>query len=276
MQRFFNLIRLFREYLVLGFFVIVSLVLLSANNNSQVRAIRSFTVGLVGTVQQGLSVIPNVFELKRENEILRRMNVDLSDEVSRLRDARLEDMRLRSLLGLKERIPFRAVAADVIAKNIHLLRNTITVSIGEANGVRTDMPVISESGLVGRIIATSAHYAIGQLMFNKDFRASAKVLRSRVDGIIAWDGGDVLSLKNVSKKQDVQVGDIVVTSEYSNLFPRDIKIGVVSSVSEKTGSLLKDIDVTPSVNFTTLEQVFILLVTPDPERTALELKTNAK
>ena len=99
MQRLFNLIRLFKEYLVLGFFVIVSLVLLSANNNSQVRAIRSFTVGLVGAVQQALSVIPNVFELKHENEILRQLNVDLSDEVSRLRDARLEDMRLRSLLG---------------------------------------------------------------------------------------------------------------------------------------------------------------------------------
>jgi len=276
MQRLYNFIRLFKEYFVLGLLVIVSLALLSSNNNQQVRAIRSYTVGFVGTIQQVLSVIPNIFELKRENEILRQLNINLSDEVSRLREARLENLRLRTMLGLKERSPFRIVAADVVGKNINLMRNTITLSAGEADGVKSDMPLISESGLVGRVIATSAHYAVGQLMLNKDFRASAKIQRSGVDGIIGWDGGDVVRLRNVPKKQDVQVGDVVVTSEYSNLFPRDIRIGTVSSISEKPGSLVKSIDVTPGVDFATIEQVFVLLIVPDPERVALEQKAISK
>lgn len=276
MQRLVNIVRLFKEYIVLGVLVIVSLLLLSSNNNHQVRAIRSFTVGLVGAVQQALSVIPNVFELKHENEVLRQLNVNLSDEVSRLREARLENFRLRTMLGLKERSPFRFITADVIARNMHLLRNTITLNVGETDGVKTDMPIISESGLVGRVIVTSSHYSVGQLMLNKDFRASAKIQRSSVDGIIEWDGSDFVRLKNIAKMQDVQVGDIVVTSEYSNLFPRSIKIGIVSGISEKPGSLLKEISVAPSANFTTLEQVFVIRVTPDPERTALEQKAGSR
>ena len=276
MQRLFNIARLFKEYLVLGLLVVISLILLSANNNPQIRAIRSFTVGFVGVVQQGLSVIPNFFELRHENEILRQLNVNLSDEVSRLRESRLENLRLRTFLGLKEKMPLRVEVADIVAKNFNLLRNTVTLNVGESDGIKPDMPIISESGLVGRVIAASSHYAVGQLMFNKDFRVSAKVLRSRVDGIVAWEGGDVLHLKNVAQKQDVQEGDIIVTSEYSNLFPRDLKIGIVSYVSRKPGALLREIYVTPSADFTILEQVFVVLTTPDAERISLEQKASAK
>jgi rod shape-determining protein MreC len=273
MQRLINIILLFKEYFVLTLLIIFSLILLGSNDNVQIRAFRSYTVSFLGIFQDALSIIPNVFELKRENEILRQLNVNLSDEVNRLREARLENIRLRSMLGLKEHGDIKLVTADIVGKSLHLLRNTVTLNSGENSGVRSDMPIISEKGLVGKLIATSARYSIGQLMLNKDFRASARIQRSRIDGIIAWDGGEVLKLKNVSKTQDVREGDIVTTSEYSNLFPADIKIGFVSRVSEKTGSLFKDIDVTPSVDFSSLEQVFIVITEIDSERVALEKKT---
>lgn len=272
MQRLLNILVAFKEYFTLTLLIIISLVLLSNNDNTQVRAIRSYTVGFVGFIQNALSVIPNVVELKRENEILRQLNVNLSDEVSRLREARLENMRLREMIGMKSRAEFTLIPAEVIGKSLHLLRNTITLNVGEEDGVKQDMPIVSEVGLVGKVIATSAHYSIGQLVLNKDFRASAKVQRSRVDGIIAWDGGDVLHLKNVAKKQDVKEGDVVTTSEHSNTFPRDIKIGIVSKVSEKPGNLFKDVDLTPSVDFASLEEVFIITALADTERIALEKK----
>jgi len=273
MQRLINIILLFKEYFVLTLLIIFSLILLGSNDNAQIRAFRSYTVGFLGIFQDALSIIPNVFELKRENEILRQLNVNLSDEVNRLREARLENIRLRSMLGLKERGDIKLVTADIVGKSLHLLRNTVTLNAGENGGVRSDMPIISEKGLVGKLIATSARYSIGQLMLNKDFRASAKIQRSRIDGIIAWDSGEVLKLKNVSKTQDVREGDIVTTSEYSNLFPADIKIGFVSRISEKSGSLFKDIDVIPSVDFSSLEQVFIVITQIDSERVSLEKKT---
>lgn len=272
MQRLFTIIQLFKEYVVLTFFILISLILLSANDNSQLHAIRSYTVGFLGILQNTVSVFPNVFELTRENQLLRQLNVSLSDEVSRLRGARLENMRLRAMLNLKERSQFPVVTADVVGKSMSLLRNTITLNVGQSNGVKTDMPIISETGLVGKVIAVSSHFAIGQVMLNKDFRASAKILRTSVDGIVAWSGGEIVHLKNIAKKLDVREGDLIVTSDYSNIFPKNIKIGTVSKVSEKPGSLMKDIDVVPSVDFSTLEQVFVVLTSLSPERSSIEQK----
>ena len=270
MQRLTNIVAQFKEYAILALLLLVSLLLLSFNDNRQIRAIRSYTVGFIGLFQEALSVIPNVVELKRENAILRELNVNLSDEVNRLREARLENLRLRAMLGLKEQGTITLIAADVVGKSLYLLRNSITVNVGENNGVKADMPIVSESGLVGKIVATSARYSVGQLVLNRDFRASAKVQRSRVDGIIAWDGGEYVRLKNIAKTQDIKEGDVVTTSEYSNVFPRDIKIGYVAKVSEKPGSLFKEVDVKPSVDFNALEQVFIITTAQDSERVLLE------
>lgn len=270
MQRLFHILVTFKEYIIFTFLIAISLILLFSNDTPQVRAIRSYTVGFVGFTQDILSLIPNVVELKRENEVLRQLNVNLSDEVSRLREARLENLRLRAMLGMKSRKEFTLLPAEVIGKSLHLLRNTLTMSAGAHDSVRQDMAIISEQGLVGKVIAVSDHYSIGQMVINKDFRSSAKVQRSRVDGIITWDGGDVLHLKNVAKKQDVRVGDVVTTSEYSNVFPSDIKIGVVTNVVESPGTLFKDIDVMPSVDFASLEEVFVIIALPDTERTSLE------
>ena len=274
MQRLVNIILLFKEYFVVALLIVVSLILLSSNDNTQIRAIRSYTVGFVGLFQDALSIVPNVFGLKHENEILRQLNVNLSDEVNRLREARLENIRLRVLLGLKEKSDFKLVTGDIVGKSLHLLRNTITLNVGENDGVKSDMPIIAETGLIGKIIATGNHYCIGQIMLNKDFRASAKIQRSRIDGIIGWDGGEIVSLKNVSKTQDVKEGDIVTTSEYSNVFPPDIRIGYVSRVGEKAGSLFKEIDVVPSVDFVSLEQVFVVTAVVDTERISLERKVS--
>lgn len=276
MQRLYTIIVAFKEYFLFIVLISVSLILLSVNDNTQVRAIRSYAVGFVGIFQSALSIIPNVFELQRENAILRQQNVNLSDEVSRLREAKYQNMKLRALLGLREQSPYAMVAADVVGKSLTLMRNTITLNAGEESGITPDMPVISETGLVGKVIAVSRHYALCQLILHKEFRASAKVERSRVDGIIAWNGGNVLVLKNVAKTQDVQVGDRVVTSEYSNYFPAGISIGTVESVTEKPGSLLKEILITPSVDLTTLEQVFVILRTPDTERAEMERRTKGK
>ena len=252
--------------------LLISLFLLNSNDNRQIQAIRSYTVGLIGVVQNIFTVVPNIFEIQHENEVLRQLNVKLSDEVNRLRSARIENLRLREMLSLKEKSSTPLVTADVVAKSLHLMRNTVTLNVGKNNGVMTNMPIISVSGLVGRIVASSDNYSIGQILFNKDFRVSAKIQRSRVDGIIRWNGGEVVNLINIAKTQDVRVGDVVETSEYSHHFPAHITIGVVVNIKEKQGSLFFEIEVKPVVEFSSLEQVFVMLYTPDTERLALEEK----
>jgi len=108
------------------------------------------------------------------------------------------------------------------------------------------------------------------LLLNRDTRVAAKVYRSAVDGMIQWEGEMQLSLKNVPKTFDVQVGDLVVTSNYSLKYPANMVIGTVTDVRDETNSLFQRILVTPAVNFGTLEQMYVIDHIPDPERVALE------
>lgn len=269
-QRFYQYLFLFKEYVILVLLVAISIILLILNDNTQIRFIRSLTVGTIGVIQHTFSFIPNLASLQRENELLRKINVNLADEVNQLREARLENIRLRFMLALKETSTVKLTAAKIVGKNLNLLRNTITLNVGANNGIEIGNPIITGEGLVGRIIGVSGNYSIAQLTLNVDFRASAKIQRSRVDGIIAWDG-KTLVLNEIAKSQDVQVGDAVTTSEYSNAFPPGIKIGIVSAISDIPNSLFKKIEVTPTVNFTMTEEVYVMDYVPSIERLALEL-----
>jgi len=270
MRRLFHIVQLFKEYFIVALLIIISIALMAENDNQQIHQIRALSIGILGRIQESVSFLPNFFRLEKENEVLRRTNVDLADEVNQLREAKLENIRLRSLLGLKETTKFGLIPAKVVGKTLDLLRNTITLNVGEKEGVAPGMPIITDAGLVGKIIAVGSGYAMGQIILNSDFRASARIQRSRVDGILAWKGGKNSLLKDVAKTRDVKVGDMVETSEYSNLFPPNIRIGVVASVTEQPGDLFKTIEVENAVDFTTLEEVFVMNAKPDSARIRFE------
>jgi rod shape-determining protein MreC len=270
LRRLYDFIFLFKEYFVFAVLLGISVLLLALNDNVQIRTIRSMTVVTVSALQEVLGVIPNYFDLRHENRVLRELNVTLADEVNRLREARLENLRLRQMLGLKGRGEFTILAANIIGKNLQLLRNTITLDVGTASGVSPAMPVITENGLVGKIVAVSKEYAVAQTLYNKDLRVSAKVQRSRVDGIVRWDGGTRLTLQDVAKTLDVQVGDVVITSEYSSFFPPGIRIGVVSAAYPVAGSLFQKVEIIPGVDLPRIEEVFVVTTVPDSARVALE------
>jgi rod shape-determining protein MreC len=268
-QRLYDILFQFKEYAVLTVFLTLSLILLAVNDNPQVKHIRAVATVGFGILQQQVIFIPNFFSLQRENSLLRRTNIELADEANQLREAKLENLRLRQLLTLKEQLPYDIIPAKVLGKNLTLLRNTLSLNVGEADGVKPNMPVIGDGGLVGLVVSTSDHYSLANLLLNVDFRASAKIQRSRVDGIIAWDGKNLI-LKNIAKTLDVKVGDVVISSPYSSTYPSDIRIGVVQEVREQPGTLFKHIIVTPSVDFVKLEEVFILTSVPNEERIDLE------
>jgi len=270
LKRIYDILFAFKEYVLLAILLTLSIGLIASNDRTQIRAIRYVTVGVLGGAQNAIGIVPNYFNLRSENRILREQNLTLSEEVNRLREARLENIRLRRLLGLRDTTSTRYIAARVIGKSLQLLRNTITISVGERDGIRPLMPVVTERGLAGKIVATSAGYSVAQVLFHRDMRVSGKVQRSRADGIVAWEGGSMLVLRNIAKTLDVQAGDLVITSEYSSLYPAGIRIGTVSLARQVPGSLFQVVELVPAVDFATLEEVFVIPVVPDSTRLALE------
>lgn len=271
LERLYDTLYKYREYAILTGLVALSFLLMAMNDAPQIKRIRAISTVAFGIIQEQLSFIPTYFHLKSENEFLRRNNVELTDEVQRLREAKLENLRLHQLLALRDQLPYKLIAAKVVNKTLMLLRNTLTIDAGIEEGIQPQMPVVGDGGLIGMVTSVTQHYAVINILLNTDFRASAKIQRSRVDGIVAWDGKS-LSLKNVPKMRDVKVGDVVVTSEYSSSFPEGFRIGLVSDVSDQPGSLFKSIVVEPGVDFVRLEEVFVVLAIPPVERTELELR----
>jgi rod shape-determining protein MreC len=269
MKKFGLFILNIKEYLVLSFCIITCLILIFSNNNTQIKFLRAAAVGFMGTMQSGISTIPNVFELEKENKFLREENIRLSNEVSGLKEGRLENIRLTKLLGLKEKKPLDVASAKVINKSLIQTRNTITLNVGENDGIKINMPVVTDAGLVGRIIGTSGNYSIVQILYNKELKLSVKCQRSRIDGILNWNGIGNLAVSNVPKSADVNLGDMFVTSEYSNTFPPGIPVGYVTE-SGNLDNLFKKINLESVVNFNILEEVFILKSLPDKERQQLE------
>jgi rod shape-determining protein MreC len=270
MRRFLFLLQVYREYVLLAVLIAVSITLFPLNDNPQIKQLRAYSIGGLGLLHEPVTMLTETVTLRAENERLRRANIQLADEVYQLREARLENIRLRRMVQFQERSPYELVPARVVGQSVDPLRRTITLNAGRNAGIREQMPIVSESGLVGRVIIAADNYSIGQVLLNRDFRTSAKVERTRVDGILQWDGGTGLLLNNIAKTLDVNEGDVVITSEYSNLFPPGIFIGVISRVNIIPGSVTKDIRIQPGVDFTRLEEVFIMLYETDEEKITLE------
>ncbi len=269
-KRVYDIIVLFKEYFLLALYIVLALLLLARNETGQVRALRSNLLAVAGTMQDIFGVVPNYFTLRQENHILREQNLTLTDEVNRLREARLENIRLHRLLNLKDRPSSQYLSANVVGATSQSLRNTITIDRGKKDGVLPTMPVVTADGLAGKVTTTSGDYAVAQLLLHKDVRVSARVERSRVNGIIRWTGGRFLQFANVPTSFDVRRGDVIITSEFSSIFPEGIRIGVVSGTRAVPGELFQAVDVTPAVDFDRLEEVFVLLHTPDSSRVALD------
>lgn len=248
----------------------MSFSLMSFGDLAQLGGFRAVIVGSIGWMQSLFAWIPNPVALKSENTALRELNLQLSLESSRSRQAMVENTTLRKMLELQPMVEYRLIAADVVGKTTTQMRNYATINKGTADGVKEGMSCVTDAGLVGLIIGASDHYAVVQLLLNRDTRVAAKIQRSRVDGVIGWDGEQTLSLKNVPRSFDVQAGDLVLTSNYSAKYPPNVIIGRVSQVTDENNSLFRKVVVEPAVNFATVEQVFVVEFLPDSERVALE------
>ena len=270
MYRIVDLILRYKEYAATALLMIISLLLISGDDDNRIRSFRTISVGIISSVQSAFDWVPNPWSLETENRALRRLNRDLSLEAMRLRDAGIKVEELRSMLEFKETSPMKLIAAEVVGKPTLQLRNYITINVGSDNGVKEGMPVMTPAGLVGKVVGLNDQNAIVLLIINADSRIAARSLRGRNSGILFWDKEEQLLLRNIPSVLMQEVGDTIITSGLSSFYPEDIVIGTVADVEEEQGTLYHRITVQPSVNFATLEEVFVVLYAPDTKRLELE------
>jgi rod shape-determining protein MreC len=170
--------------------------------------------------------------------------------------------RLRELLGLRELLPYRTIVAEVVAREGMPWFRSITINKGREAGVALEAPVLSPTGVVGRVIWVGPRAARVQLLQDRDSGAGVLIERSRVKGVVAGQVGFAesssgdLVMKYVPELADVVVGDVVVTSGQDRIYPKGLVVGRVRLVSP--GSLFKEVLVEPSARFEQLEEVLVV------------------
>jgi rod shape-determining protein MreC len=256
--RFFNYIVDIREAVVFGLCILLSFLLMFSDNDDPVWPIRRLTMNTIGKFGAYIYQIGAYFDLREENEKLRRKNTELAFMNTQLQDAFLENYRLKKLLEFKDKSTYKLIPAEIIGQNPNEILNGLILNEGGKSGVEIADAVLTTDGLVGKIIKVDPDFSITQILINQNNRISARIQRNRELGIIAWDGGINLKLLYVAKTIEVLKGDVIITSGYSGIFPENIKIGVVTNVSTKSEGMFHDIRVQPSVNFSSTEEVFIL------------------
>jgi rod shape-determining protein MreC len=171
--------------------------------------------------------------------------------------------RLRQLLELRGALPLDTLAAQVVGKDSVPWFRTLTLDRGESDGVALNAPVLSATGVVGRVFAVGPHAARVQILLDRDAGVGVIVERSRVPGVVAGQvtgagaGAEDLLLKYVPVRADVVVGDVVVTSGLDRIYPKGLVVGRVCFVGAGAG-LFRDIRVEPSARFDRLEEVLVV------------------
>lgn len=197
--------------------------------------------------------------LRQENKKLKRRIDALRMENSRYRENLATHRRLQELLHFEESLRRPTLAAQVIGLDPTGWFKSVIIDKGKNDGLQVDMPVVNASGVVGKIVSISGDYAKVLLIIDQNSAVDALAQRSRDRGMARGLAHQLCALEYVLKSSDVRVGDSVVTSGLGGIFPKGLPVGRILRVKNLPGNLFKEIELRPTVDFSKLEEVLVIL-----------------
>ena len=260
----------FKEYLILVLLLVISFISLSLNQNPAIKQVRAIAFGSFAASTAVLSDLFNIAIVKCENERLREINAELMLQVNKLREYGVVNENLRKMIGLRDTAKYPLIPALTVSKSLTIAQGTITLNAGSDDGVKPGMPVINEKGLVGVIYATSNNYSIARTLRNFELKLVVKNERSRVDGILKWNGEDLV-IVNVPKTYDIEPGDRVICSELSSIVSLPIPVGVVVGLQDVQTGIFNSVKIKSYADFSRIENVFVVGVIESKQKNDLEL-----
>jgi rod shape-determining protein MreC len=208
-----------------------------------------------------------------ENEQLKQRMAALENELNNARQAETENERLRALLNLNEKSDIKSVPARVIARDPSVWFNTITINRGSTSGVSVNMPVVTGTGIVGRVITVSPFASQVMLITDEKAGAGAVVGQLGQSGALgsvrgrADLGVGIIEMRYVSGLEKVEVNDSVMTTGQDGIYPPGLNVGRVVDVKNGTATQAHQILIQPGAQLDHLEEVAVLLYRA-PQRTA--------
>lgn len=198
--------------------------------------------------------------IDEENKRLKKEMGQLNAQLLQLQEAQLENQRLRNLLSLPEKKPLQTCTALLIGKDSSNWTRVVMINKGITSGIKEGMPVVLGAGLVGRVIETTANVSKVALIIDFNSKVPALIQRTREGGIVF---GALKGSKNICRMKyiqgEVELGDTIISSGLAKIYPKGILIGKVTAVQEEKAKLYKIAEIQPAVNFSSLEEVTVIL-----------------
>ena len=260
-----------KQILIWGFLLILALIFLSSNveRSKSWNPVAGVLIEMLAPVQKVVKGTVNfttglwskyigLINTHDENIRLKKEIDRLMIENSRSRELLSTYKRLQELLNFRGDTDETALAAQVIGRDPTGFKSII-IDKGSNAGIKENMPVFNAKGVVGQIVSVSYNYSKVLLLIDQNSAVDCIIERSRDSGIVKGVSSKICTLDYVLKTSDVSVGDLVITSGLDRIFPKGNSVGVVTKVEDTPGELFKNVTIKPSVDFSKLEEVLVLL-----------------
>ena len=248
-----------------------SMVLLFQYNSYQGSAWFSSANAVTGKLYEWDANVETFFSLTKVNQELTQRNAYLEQEVQKLSDS-LVSVTKDSSIYHRDQFAllrnYRLIPAKVVANSIDKPGNLMTIDKGSADGIHKDMGVISGTGVVGIVYLVAEHYAIVIPVLNTKSNISCMIQNRGYFGYLRWKGGvsDLAYLEEVPRHAHFKLGDYVVTSGYSAVFPPGVRVGRILHVFNSADGLSYRVQLRLSTDFARLRDVCVIDDTAMKER----------
>ena len=276
-----NLINFLLKYNYWFLFVILevaSFVLFFFFNNYQQSAYFTSANTVVGAVYEVSGGISSYFHLKSVNEDLLDRNMLLEEQINNLEKAlkerQLDSIAVNSIRKMPQK-DYQLFKARVIKNSLNLADNYITLDKGSSSGIHSEMGVVDGNGIVGIVYETSPSYSVVISVLNSKSNISCKIVGSDYFGYLKWEHGDsrYAYLKDLPRHAEFNLGDTVVTSGFSTVFPEGIMVGTVDDMSDSHDGLSYLLKIKLATDFGKLSDVRVIARNGQQEQKELENKT---
>ena len=252
---------LLRNYGLFLFIVleVVSFVLIFNYNDYQKAKYLNSSNRITASVYNSFNSVVSYFKLARINSELAQENARLRTTIkSQPQFTDVPDSLFSEHVGADS--SYRFISARIINNSVNKTFNYITLNKGREDGIKPDQGIISSDGIVGVVTNVSKSYALGLSVLNQRWGVSAKLKESGFFGSLLWNGDDFryANLMEIPFHVMLAVGDTVVTSGYSSIFPEGIMVGTIESFDQPSGENYYDITVKLSTDFKKISYVEVI------------------
>lgn len=263
MRNLLEFLAKYNHWFVFLILEVVSMVLLFQYNSYQGSAWFSSANAVTGKLYEWDANVETFFSLTKVNQELTQRNAYLEQEVQKLSDS-LVSVTKDSSIYHRDQFAllrnYRLIPAKVVANSIDKPGNLMTIDKGSADGIHKDMGVISGMGVVGIVYLVAEHYAIVIPVLNTKSNTSCMIQNRGYFGYLRWKGGvsDLAYLEEVPRHAHFKLGDYVVTSGYSAVFPPGVRVGRILHVFNSADGLSYRVQLRLSTDFARLRDVCVI------------------